>query len=560
MTAAVSLDPRRPDGTLGLLIHPTLTPSGSMLRPILSLGWQVAAWVEHMLCHGPGDLAEQPIQLDAERRLFVVLCYAVGPDGRRLVEEATISRLKGWAKSELAGALVVAEAVGPVRFDHWAKPGEVSSWGYRYEPGEPVGAPIRYPLVKCMATEENQAAANTYEAAMVMMRAGRIAREVPGIDVGITRTFVPGGGEIRPVTASSASKDGGKETFGVADETHLYVPGELGRTHAVLSRNLTKRPIAEPWMLNTTTMHEPGRQSVGEQNHRAALKGKLPAAQLYDWRCGPLPADWDDDEQLAEAIRAAAGEAASWIDVRRKISNARDPKSTRADSERYHLNREPGKATDGMFDAAGWDVLERRGERLVEGDVVALGFDGSVSSDETWLVACRWPDWLLVPLRRWVRPEGARDWRVPRAEVMDEVEIAFSRYNVVRFHGDPAYWRPEFGIWTATFGEGPEGKKRVWEVPWSSDSRAVPITERFVTMVGASQVGHDGDVALRSHVLAAVKEPCRSGGYRPGKRSDAAADRIDGLVAAELAVDGLAMALARGELDDIAGDMSDAVL
>jgi hypothetical protein len=400
-----SLDPRRPDGSLGFLIHPELVPAASTLRPIVSLGWQVASWIEAMLCHGPGDLAEEPIHLDGERRLFVVLAYALDVHGRRLVREGTISRLKGWAKSELAGAIADAEAVGPVRFHHWAKPGEVSSWGYRFEPGEPVGAPVRYPLVKCMATEEGQAAANTYEAAALMLRAGRIARECPGLDVGLTRTFVPGGGEIRPVTAASASKDGGRETHVCADEVHLYVPGELGRTHAMMRRNLTKRPLAEPWLLNTTTQHEPGRQSVGEQNHRAALAGKLKRTALYDWRCGPMPANWDDDAEFLAAMRVAAGDA-QWMDFTAKLDEARDPKSLRGDSERYHLNREPGKSTDAILGAEQWDPLVRPGERLVEGDVVALGFDGSVSTDETWLVACRWPDWLVVPLRFWVRPDG----------------------------------------------------------------------------------------------------------------------------------------------------------
>jgi hypothetical protein len=40
---------------------------------------------------------------------------------------------------------------------------------------------------------------------------------VPGVDVGLERVLLPGGGEIRVSTASSSAKDGGKESFCVLD-------------------------------------------------------------------------------------------------------------------------------------------------------------------------------------------------------------------------------------------------------------------------------------------------------------------------------------------------------
>lgn len=190
-----------------------------------SLGWQVIDWIEHMLVHGPGDIEGEEIEIDDEIALFLCWVYRLHPPehkeaGRRLIQRAVLSRPKGRSKSETAGAVVCAEALGPVRFDHWAEAGEVSSWGYEYGEGEPVGRPVRSPFIRCLATEEDQAG-NTYDNVVVMLTQGRIAEEFGlnfGKEVGLTRTFLPGGGEIRPSTSGNESKDGGLETLSISDE------------------------------------------------------------------------------------------------------------------------------------------------------------------------------------------------------------------------------------------------------------------------------------------------------------------------------------------------------
>ena len=99
----------------------------------LSLGFQVCAWIEAFLPHGPGDVEGQPVELDDEFAAFIVRAYEVDTLGHRKVRRAVISRPKGRAKSELAAFLACAEAIGPVRFSHFAKRGEVSDWGYAYQ-------------------------------------------------------------------------------------------------------------------------------------------------------------------------------------------------------------------------------------------------------------------------------------------------------------------------------------------------------------------------------------------------------------------------------------------
>lgn len=171
------------------------------LRLDRTLGPVVIKWIEENLCHGPGDVQGQPIEHDDEEVKFIMGCYEIDDHGRRVVRRAVLSRSKGRRKSELAAELVCAEALGPVRF---------AGWDHN---GRPLGMPVTSPIIKVAATEETQAD-NAYSAVEFMLNEGQIA-STPGLDVGMTRTLIPGGGKIQPITAKASSKDGGRETFAV---------------------------------------------------------------------------------------------------------------------------------------------------------------------------------------------------------------------------------------------------------------------------------------------------------------------------------------------------------
>jgi hypothetical protein len=189
-----------------------------------TLGPQVVSWIETNLCHGPGDVQGQPVELDDEQVGFVCRAYELDNDGRRVVLRAVFSRAKGRGKSELAAMLVCAEALGPTRF---------RGWGHD---GRPLGHPVTAPYIPCVATEEGQAG-HVYQAAAFMLTEGAVSA-TPGLDVGQTRTFTPRGGVIRPVTARATSKEGGRESFAVFDETSL----DAGRERF---RETLRRPSTE---------------------------------------------------------------------------------------------------------------------------------------------------------------------------------------------------------------------------------------------------------------------------------------------------------------------------
>lgn len=424
-----------------------------------SLGWQVIDWIETFLVHGPGDIEGDEIEIDDEIALFICWVYRLHPAahklaGRRLIQRAVLSRPKGRAKSETAGAIVCAEALGPVRFDHWAEEGEVSSWGYEYSPGEPVGRRVRSPFIRCLATEEDQSG-NTYDNVVVMLTKGRVAEEFGlrmGKEVGLTRTFLPDGGEIRPSTSGDASKDGGLETCSVADETHLYILPRLRKMYGTVARNTGKRKDGEPWMLDTTTAWQPGERSIAEQAadkhaHTDIEEAVLRKGVLYDHRQGDEPKRFGDDRSLVKALKTGYGPAAEWMDFQRIVRIIRDAEDPEADAYRYWLNRPRAAASHWLLPDEIRAVL--CGDTIEPGSSIALGFDGSENDDHTALIACTEAG-LLVPVGIWT-PDGEDiTWR---ADVDAALRWAFENFHVVRFYADPAWWREEMGHWSVEFSD-----------------------------------------------------------------------------------------------------------
>jgi phage terminase large subunit-like protein len=505
--------------------------------------------MEHHLCHGPGDLRGDPVTLTAEAGAFLVRAYELDPvSGRRKVRRAVLSRPKGWSKSELAGMVACAELLGPVRFDGWAEGGEVSSWGYVYAEGEPMGRPVRDPFIRCLATEEGQAG-NTYSNVTAMLEhvSERFGNRFPALDVGLTRTFLAGGGEIRPSTAAAASKDGGKESFAIADESHLNTLPELHGMFETVSRNLAKRQTADPWLLETTTAPQPGQRSVAELTleHWTDIKaGKARNRGLFvDHREGDIPEVWDDDDELLDCLRGAYGDAGEWADFDAILAEIRRPSTSKATAARYFLNRALAEAEQ-WISPGEWAPLTAIRD-LPEKTPIALGWDGAESSDASALVACTMEDPHLFVLGIWRAPEGDPEWTVPREEVKAVVADAFTRYKVARMLCDPPYWQSELAEWAARYGD-----KVVLAFPTASWSRMALAVERLSTAIRAKTLTHDDDPELEEHIYnagtAAVNPRRPDRGYVLVKERRGSPRKIDAAVASVLAYEARDGAIAAG--------------
>lgn len=416
-----------------------------------SLGFYAIAWIEHFLVHGPGDVQGQSIELDDEFAAFILKAYEVAKDGSRKVRRAFLSRAKGRSKSGLAAMIECFEALGECRFDHWADPGEVSDWGYAYEPGEPVGRQLIYVEALNVATEESQAG-NTYDAVYYMLHPDTCSDELldrfGSVDVGLTRINLPDSrGFIEPVTASNESKDGGKSTFIVADETHLWMPPQagvfkLGKMHQTMVRNLLKRKVASGWMLETSTMYAEGEGSVAEGTHAYAKKldaaGNLDGKLLFDHCQASDGWDLEKRSDRLMALRESYGPAAEWMDLEAIADYWDDPQASHAEFRRFWLNQPVpltplgGPITEDMWaalkdsqseplDPVSFGVYVNKGQTAAAIAVAGYRSDSKIHV-EIVPVATDTPDVKMLPGLKWIPgrvKELVTKW-APCAVMIDE--------------------------------------------------------------------------------------------------------------------------------------------
>jgi len=495
-----------------------------------SLGWLAWAWIEHFCVHGPGDVQGTPLDpelpgslpLDDEFGGFIVDCYAHDKSGRRLYDDAFVSRAKGRAKSELAAFEALFEAFGPCRFAGFADGGEVftqADFRYEYQPGEPMGRPVTYPFIRCLATEESQSG-NTYDNIYFNLEEGPLSEDLPASANGLTRVFVPGGGEIRPSTASNSAKDGGKETFVVFDETHLYTQPELRRMYATVSRNKSKRKDASPWALQTSTMYQPGEESTAERTHERARmirEGKVREWRLlFDHLEAPADVDLTDKAAIIAALREVYGPFADVMDldgmVDREFWNVeKDPEDTR----RYFFNQ-PTAARDAWTTHPDWEANRREDLELEPGTELALFFDGSKTDDSTGILGVRVSDGAPFLLGAWEK--DGPDWQVSQAAVDRRVREVFDLYEPLAFYADVKEFEQYVDTWASEFGErllvdATPGRNR-HAVAWDMRSHVKDFTEaaeRTLVDILDRNVPHSGDPRLQRHILNARRSPNKYG-------------------------------------------------
>lgn len=540
-----------------------------------TLGWLAVWWIETLVVHGPGDVQGEAIVHTDEYTGFILDCYSLRPDGRRCHESAFLSRPKGTNKSGLAGELALFEALGPCRFAGWAKGGETYEFlghTYTYSKGEPMGRPVKTPYVRIMATEEDQTG-NVYGVVRYNLDEGILAQlKAYGMMVGNTKVSLPWGGEILPSTTGAASKDGGKETFVVFDESHLYTTLSLRNMYATVSRNLPKRArIAETWSLETTTMYSPGQESIAEQTFQfaraiqeskeAVARGEKPTHKLdtllYDHRWGECE-DLGDEEALEKAIIEAYGDAMEWNSVEGVMGKIFDPRTTEAESRRYYLN-------DIVSEQNSWVELQQLRSVLVDvfpipdKTPITMGFDGATSFDSTALMGCVVETGEIFPIKIEEKPDiPLRDkdgneipWEVNYQAFDAAVRQAKKRWKVYGFFADPPYWQSYVDAWDTEFGEellvkaGQSSAIRWWTKRDTPMSLALERLHEAICDVDKKvRIQRDKRV-IRHFLNARVWE--RPAGNVIGKESKKSPKHIDICMASTLAYEARAAYLHHGD-------------
>ena len=540
-----------------------------------TLGWLAVWWIETLVLHGPGDVQGEPIIHTDEYTGFILDCYALKPNGRRCHESAFLSRPKGTNKSGLAGELVLFEALGPCRFAGWAKGGETYEFlghTYTYKKGEPMGRAVKTPYVRIMATEEDQTG-NVYGMVKYNLEEGVLSQlRAYGMMVGNTKVSLPFGGEILPSTTGASSKDGGKETFVVFDESHLYTTSSLKSMYATVTRNLPKRAmIAETWSLETTTMYSPGQESIAEQTFQfarmvaeskeAVARGEKATMKLdtllYDHRWGECE-DLGDDEALMAAIIEAYGDAMEWNSVDGVMGKIFDPRTTESESRRYYLN-------DIVSEQNSWVEIHQLRSACVpvwaipDKMMITLGFDGAMTDDSTALIGCTVDTGEIFRIKIAEKPdiplkdkEGNEiKWEVDPVAFDAAVAMAMKKWKVVGFFADPPFWQTYVDAWDTKYGEqllvkaGQASAIRWWT---KRDTPMSLALERLHDAIcnETKEVRIQSDKTLLRHIInARVWE--RPAGNVIGKESKKSPKKIDACMAATLAYEARAAYLHHGD-------------
>ncbi len=507
---------------------------GSWHLPDKTLGWGILNWLAAYVRSPDGEGNFIPT---LEQARFILWLYAVKDDGTYLYRDIVFRRCKGAGKDPLAAALALVELCGPVAFSHFAE-------------DEPVGKPRHAAWVQVVAVSQDQTR-NTMSLFPVMI--SKPLKEQYSLDVNKTIIYSEAGGRIEAVTSSPYSMEGNRPTFVICNETQWWNGSNDGHTLAgVITGNLTKIPNAR--RLAICNAHIPGEDSVAERDYDAwqnVVSGQaVDVSVLYDALEAPadtpvseIPSEKEDPDgyaagiaKLREGVKIAAGDS-YWLPLDAIVEAVLDVRNPVTESRRKHLNQ-VNASEDSWIAPYEWDAISDTEARLVKGDRITLGFDGSKSNDWTALVACRVEDGCLFLVKAW-NPAKYPSEEVPREDVDATVRSMFESYDVLAFRADVREFESYIDNWSKSFGK----KLKIKASPNNAiafDMRGQTKRfsfdcERFLDAVIEQEVTHDGNLTLRQHVLNAKRYPTNFDAISIRKASKDSSRKIDAAVCAVLA-------------------------
>jgi phage terminase large subunit-like protein len=462
-------------------------------EPWPTLGPQIKAVIEENLVYGPGDLRGQPYRVAPDFAAWLYRAYEVFPKGhpragKRRFKRVAISERKGTAKTEKAAVVAAVEAhpEGPVRCDGFD--------AY----GQPVGRPVNDPYIPLVAYTQDQTEELAFGALYVILSESAWADD---FDIGLERIVVlnergRAAGKVVPLAGSPNARDGARTTFQHFDETHRLILENLRKAHRTMLANIPKRPMADPWSLETTTSFTPGEGSVAETTMEYAKE--IVAGKVRDPRLFFFHRQAGDDHDLATyegrtaAVVEASGPAAEWSDIDTIVSQWDEPDADPAYLERVWLNR-PRPSSAQAFNPVLWKTLASEAG-IPWRSKVTLGFDGSKFHDTTALVATD----LLTGFQQLVGfwdPAKHPDDEIPEDEVSDVVMDCFRKWKVMRLYADPPYWETAVDRWAGRYGSK---KVQKW---WTNRPKPMSFAlKAYSNAIQSKELSHDGDPRFAEHI------------------------------------------------------------
>jgi hypothetical protein len=282
--------------------------------------------------------------------------------------------------------------------------------------------------------------------------------------------------------------------------THRMDLPRLVRAHGTMLENLPKRPLDDPWALETTTAGRPGGGSVAEVTHKEALaiqRGEIKDPTLfYFHREASAKHNLKTLEGRIEAVREATGPAGEYAPGQfAGIARGYDrPGVDKTYWERVWTNRWT-RSDSQAFDVDKFEKLGDVQKSIPPGALCTLGFDGARFRDSTGIVLTEVATGFQEPFGLWERPENAdADWQVPEDDVLQAFSDAFDDYEIWRGYFDPPHWQEEVG---KLAGERPDQVVEWWTHRRRPMAQAV---RAFKEGIDSGQLTHNGDPDYVRHV------------------------------------------------------------
>lgn len=503
-----------------------------------TLGWHAIAWAEGWtgfpglpdgwrgLTQPNGPRARKPFRLTMRQRRFLLWFYALDAEAQWLFLYAVRRLAKGSGKSPFAAVLCLIELLAPVRLATFR----------RGAPGGVEGREVDMPLVQIAATAESQTK-NTMRMVRAFAPKGSHIVDFYHLDPGLTRYYGVGERTLEVITSSVSASEGAESSFVVEDEQEHWRPANQGPAlAATLADNLAKSGARA---LGTCNAWEPGADSVAETDWDAWLmqeEDRLVEAAgriLYDAVVAPADTDMADPASLEAALQWVYADCewkypigpdgepvpGSKPDVRPIMKRIWSPTSRPDDSQRKYLNR-PTAALDSWTTPEAWAQLVDLDRVVVDGEPIAMFFDGSRSQDATALIGCAISDGHVFPLGIWEPDPGDVESVVPVFEVDAAVARAFDRFDVQGFFADVREWESFTKVsWPEAFADrlkvqAVPGGKDPQPIAWDMRSKLFDFTvacELTLAEIGERAFTHDGNAVLGRHVANARERRNRYG-------------------------------------------------
>lgn len=461
-----------------------------------TLGYQVADWIEERCAIPDREFVGSPFLLTDEQLRFVLNFYRLVPETGEFFfgRGGQLTRPQKWGKGPIASAIICAEAQGPVRFDGWDSN------------GEPVGKPWATPVIQVTAVSEDQTD-NIYSALLPMIELGALHGEVE--DTGLGRINLPGGGSIKPVTASAVSRLGQRITFAAQDQTESWTKTNGGRKLADNQRR-GLAGMGGRW-LSTPNAWDPTEESVAQYTAEHEIQGVL-----HDDVTPPSTLSLRNKAERRRALRIAygdsvtgkrsdAGKVTPWINLDRIEAEIeallpRDP----AQAERWFLNRKEA-AEAKAFNGEAWDGLVNPGYEPEARALVVVGCDGARFDDALAIIATEVETGFQWPIGIWERPDNAADDYEHDLDAVDGAMIdAEARFDVWRFYIDPGSSTgnidPLVEKWMGRWGD-----KRVIRWLMHRPRQTAFAVSSYTAAINTGELSHDGDEVFARHIKNAVR-------------------------------------------------------